>query len=204
VQPEASVNNLVKEAQGGSNDAIGQLVQLWYPRIYNYAYKYFSDSDMAAEATQNTFIAMHKHIGSLKECAKLKSWLYTIISNQCRQESRNRKKTRWLSFDTILPKKENSESPAWEISKPAYLNPESSFLQSELKASIKKCLQQLSVEQREVLLMKEYEGLKFREIAEILKVSENTVKSRLYYAFTHMRKLLEQENITQKNIRYED
>ncbi len=204
MQAEASVNNLVQEAQGGNNDAVGQLVQIWYPRIYNYALKYFSDADLAAEATQNTFIAMHGHIGSLKDCGKFKSWLYTIVANHCRQESRNRKKSKWLSFDTLLPKKEESESPAWEISKPAYLNPESSFLQSELKKTLQKCLQQLSVDQREVLIMKEYEGLKFREIAEILKVSENTVKSRLYYAFTHMRKLLEQENITQKNIRYED
>jgi len=196
--------NLISEAQRGDTYAQGELVREWYPRIYNYAYKYFGDADLASEAAQQTFIAMHHKIGQLKECDKFKSWIYTVATNICRQESRKGKRHRWLSFDQLLPKQKEENSPIWEISKPRESNPEQTYLQEELGGILTKCLQQLSKDQREVLIMKEYEGLKFREIAEALKVSENTVKSRLYYAFSHMRKLLAKENITENSLRYEN
>ena len=196
--------DLISQAQTGDTYAQGELVRLWYPRIYNYAFKYFGEADLANEAAQQTFIAMHHKIGQLKECDKFKSWIYSIVSNICRQESRKGKRHKWLSFDQLLPKQEEESSPAWEVSKLGESNPEQVFLKSELGNIISKCLQQLSKDQREVLIMKEYEGLKFREIAEALGVSENTVKSRLYYAFSHMRKLLAKENITEKSLKYEN
>lgn len=196
--------DLISQAQTGDTYAQGELVRQWYPRIYNYAFKYFGEADLAQEAAQQTFIAMHHKIGQLKECSKFKPWIYTIATNICRQESRKGKRHRWLSFDQLLPKQEEESSPAWEISKPGESNPEQTYLQGELGDILTKCLQQLSKDQREVLIMKEYEGLKFREIAEALNTSENTVKSRLYYAFSHMRKLLAKENITEKNLRYEN
>ncbi len=203
VQKDTTLD-IIELAQSGDGRAQGQLVQLWYPRIYNYAYKYFGDGDLAKEAAQQTFIAMHGNIEKLKDCGKFKSWLYTIVANTCRQESRRGKRHRWLSFDQLLPKKEDESSPAWEISTPHLSNPEKTYMQTELGAILKKCIKKLNCDQREVLIMKEYEGLKFREIAEILKVSENTVKSRLYYAFAQMKKLLEKENITKKTVSYED
>lgn len=196
--------DLISQAQAGDPYAQGELVRAWYPRIYNYAFKYFGEADLANEAAQQTFIALHNKIGQLKECDKFKSWIYTIATNICRQESRKGKRHRWLSFDQLLPQQEQESSPAWEVSKNGNNDPEKSYLQSELNGILTKCLQQLSKDQREVLIMKEYEGLKFREIAEALHTSENTVKSRLYYAFSHMRKLLAKENITEKSIRYEN
>lgn len=196
--------DLISQAQSGDTYAQGEVVREWYPRIYNYAFKYFGESDLAAEAAQQTFITMHHKIGQLKECSKFKSWIYTIATNICRQESRKGKRHRWLSFDQLLPKKEEDTSPVWEVSKPREHNPEQTYLRSELGSILNKCLQQLSKDQREVLIMKEYEGLKFREISEALNVSENTVKSRLYYAFSHMRKLLAKENITENTLKYEN
>ncbi|HET8858504.1 RNA polymerase sigma factor [Marivirga sp.] len=196
--------DLISQAQTGDSFAQGELVRQWYPRIYNFAYKYFGKADLAQEAAQQTFIAMHHKINQLNDCSKFKSWIYTIVTNICRQESRKGKRHRWLSFDQLLPQNDDGNSPDWEVSIPNENNPEQTYLQGELGDILTKCLQQLSKDQREVLIMKEYEGLKFREIAEALSVSENTVKSRLYYAFSHMRKLLAKENITEKSLRYEN
>ncbi|MGK0487534.1 MAG: RNA polymerase sigma-70 factor (ECF subfamily), partial [Candidatus Endobugula sp.] len=74
---------------------------------------------------------------------------------------------------------------------------------SELKVLLKKALAQLPEEQRMVVIMKEYEGLKIREIAEAMDISENTVKSRLYYALGSLKKLLEQWDINKETIHYE-
>jgi RNA polymerase sigma-70 factor (ECF subfamily) len=62
---------------------------------------------------------------------------------------------------------------------------------------------ELSDEQREIVVMKEYEGLKFREIAEVLNLSENTVKSRLYYGLDNLKTILAKRNITKETVSYE-
>lgn len=197
--------NLIEEAQHGNSLAAGRLVQLWYERIYNYAYKFLSSKELASEVSQKTFIAVYKNIGSLQDRSKFKSWIYTIVANKCKEEHRKKKRWSILSFDQILPnnKEVEAESPAWEVSKPSDTNPEKHYMQSELGDIIRKCMSKLPAEQREVLIMKEYEGLKFREIADVLQISENTAKSRLYYALDAMRKILNKENINKETVSYE-
>jgi RNA polymerase sigma-70 factor (ECF subfamily) len=68
-----------------------------------------------------------------------------------------------------------------------------------MAATVQEALLRLSSEQREVLILKEYEGLKFREIAEALDISENTAKSRLYYALTHLRSYLQESPFSPQN-----
>ncbi|MDH4295957.1 MAG: sigma-70 family RNA polymerase sigma factor [Cyclobacteriaceae bacterium] len=81
-------------------------------------------------------------------------------------------------------------------------NPERQLQQRELSDVLQGALLELNNEQREVVIMKEYEGLKFREIAEVLNISENTVKSRMYYGLDGLRKILERKKITKETIGY--
>ncbi len=74
---------------------------------------------------------------------------------------------------------------------------------SELNQILLDSFKDIPVEQREVLIMKEYEGLKFREIAEILGISENTAKSRLYYGLGSLKKILKEQNINKNTVCYE-
>jgi RNA polymerase sigma-70 factor (ECF subfamily) len=98
---------------------------------------------------------------------------------------------------------ESEESYRWEASSNRRENPEKQLRHSELSDLLQQCLMELSDEQREVVIMKEYEGLKFREIAEALNISENTVKSRMYYGLDGLKKILESKNITKETIGYE-
>ena len=98
---------------------------------------------------------------------------------------------------------EGEESYAWEVSSHRRENPERQLQQAELSDLLQKCLLEISDEQREVVIMKEYEGLKFREIAEALNISENTVKSRMYYGLDGLKKILEKKKITKETIGYE-
>lgn len=195
-------DSLIARAREGDKNAQGKLVQLWYKRIYNFSYKFFFDHDMAMEVAQKTFISMHKNIAGLQEVTRFKSWLYTIAINYCREEARKKKNNRALSLDNLRPG-EGEESYRWEESHSRSENPERQLQQSELSDILQKCLMELSVEQREVVIMKEYEGLKFREIAETLNISENTVKSRMYYGLEGLKKILEEKKITKETIGYE-
>src|SRR5688572_15637760 len=195
-------DTLIVRAKTGDPGAQGKLVQLWYKRIYNFGYKFFMDHDMAMEVSQRTFISMCKNLQNLQEVARFKPWLYKIAVNYCREEARKKKGNRALSFD-IVWNREAENSPRWESSAQRYDNPESQYHQSELADILQEALMQLSEEQREVVIMKEFEGFKFREIAETFNISENTVKSRMYYGLDGLRKILEKRNINKDTLGYE-
>lgn len=195
-------DSLLARAREGDKNAQGKVVQLWYKRIYNFGYKFFFDHDLAMEVAQKTFISMHRNLENLQDLARFKSWLYTIAVNNCREELRKRKSKRSVSIHDLQPG-EGEESYRWEASGARHENPERQMRQNELSDLLSKCLMELSEEQREVVIMKEYEGLKFREIADVLNVSENTVKSRMYYALDGLKKILERNKITKETIGYE-
>ncbi len=187
-------DTLIK-ARNGDEHAQGKLVEIWYRRIYNYCYKFFMDHDLAMEAAQKTFISMYRNLPALQDVARFKSWLYTIAVNQCREEIRKLKKEKIFSLnanDQLV----SDESATWEESVQRQESPEREYARQELAELMQVCLKELSDEQREVIIMKEYEGLKFREIAEVLNISENTAKSRLYYGLTALKKILQKRNIT--------
>ena len=194
---------LIVRAREGDSQAQGKLVQLWYKRIYNFSYKFFFDHDLAMEASQKTFISMHKNLPNLNDAARFRSWLYTIAVNYCREELRKKKNARSTSLHDLRPG-EAEDSYQWERSSERNENPEKVLRQTELSDLLQKCLMELSEEQRKVVIMKEYEGLKFREIAEALNISENTVKSRMYYGLDGLKKILERNRITRETIGYEN
>jgi RNA polymerase sigma factor (sigma-70 family) len=190
-------DTLISRARQGDQNAQGKLVQLWYKRIYNFSYKFFLDHDLAMEVAQKSFISMCKNVGSLQDTAR-----YKIAVNYCREEARKRKCNRSLSFDVVW-NREAEESPRWESSSQRYDNPERQYHHGEVSDILQEALMQLNPEQREVVIMKEFEGLKFREIAEVLNISENTVKSRMYYGLDGLKKILESKNITKDTLGYE-
>jgi RNA polymerase sigma factor (sigma-70 family) len=195
-------DTLILKAQQGDQNAQGKLVQLWYKRIYNFGYKFFLDHDLAMEISQKTFISMCKNLRGLQDVARFKSWLYKIAVNYCREEARKMKGSKSLSFDVVW-NRDAEDSPRWESSGQKFDNPERQFEQSELSDILQEALLEINEEQREVVIMKEYEGLKFREIAEVLNISENTAKSRVYYGLESLRKILIRKNINKDTIGYE-
>lgn len=195
-------DHLIAQAREGDRNAQGRLMQVWYKRIYNFCYKFFYDHDMAMEAAQKTFISMYRNIGYLQDTGRFRSWLYTIAVNSCREELRKKKNNRSVSLHDLRPG-ETEESYQWEATGERREDPEKSLRQNELSDILQICLAQLSEEQREVVIMKEYEGLKFREIAEALNISENTVKSRMYYGLEALKRMLERKRITKETIGYE-
>lgn len=195
-------DTLILRAQTGDQSAQGRLVQLWYKRIYNFCFKFFLDHDVAMEASQKTFISMCRHLRDLQDTARFRSWIYKIAFNCCRDEARRRKQSRSLPFEAVWDR-EAENSPAWESAPGRQDDPERQYRRMELSDILQRALGSIPPEQRAVVIMKEYEGLKFREIAEALNLSENTVKSRLYYGLDALKKILEKQNMNINTLGYE-
>ncbi len=189
---------LIHDAQQGDRKAFNKLVSLWYKRIYNFSHKYFNDHDMATEVSQRTFISLFSSLPKLQEVASFKPWLYKIALNTCRDEERKASSRSRL----VVSHGGDSESVAHQVPDHDNPAPDKLFMQHQVSELVLGAIEQLSEEQREVLIMKEYEGFKFREIAEVIGVSENTVKSRLYYGLSNLKKIIEKERVYKESVNY--
>lgn len=185
---------LVEKFRSGDIEAFNTLVDRWQQRIHRFAYRFFCSHDEASEITQKTFIKAYKNLSSLKDAEKFSSWIYRIANNLCLDETKRAGRRRSAPMEMLsndLIKQDIDE------------NPEHQVTQQQLGKLLQQALNHLPNEQRIVVIMKEYEGLKFREIAEILDVPENTVKSRMYYGLTKLRDLFEKSNIEMEAYYYE-
>lgn len=185
---------LVKEFRRGNTEAFNTLVGRWQQPIHRFAYRFFCSHDEASEITQKTFIKAYKKLNTLEDCEKFSSWIYRIANNLCLDETKRAGRRlsepmEALNNDLLVQSKAD--------------NPDHQLSRQQLGKLLQQALNRLPEEQRIVVIMKEYEGLKFREIADILDVPENTVKSRMYYGLTKLRELFDKSNIKMEAYHYE-
>ncbi len=184
---------LVHDFLGGNHQAFNVLIKRWQDKIHHFAYRYFASSDDAAEITQRTFVKAYQKLDTLDDATKFGSWLYRIANNQCLDELKRVGRKRATSLEAL------KTAPQTETASPA----DSGLVRNEALVLLHKALLQLPNEQRMVVIMKEYEGLTFREISEILDESENTIKSRMYYGLKGLKKTFDAWNINKEVFNYD-
>jgi len=137
----------------------------------------------AKDATQETFLSAYRNLSKFRGEAKFSSWIYRIALNICNTKLRSRSKFT-ISLD------EQREATGFELAAEAS-DLGGGIQQEQITRHVRRALQALPADMRQVIIMKEYEGLKFSEIAEVLGIPISTVKTRMYTGLTEMRKRLE-------------
>lgn len=162
----------------GSNTSWGTLFERYQAPLVRFCGNFTKDSEVAEEWAQETFIRLKEKAHTFQPGAALKPWLYKVARNVCLESLRKRKEIRWS--DSVFAAK----AMLLIDSGPA---PSTLASNAEFSAKAREMLGQLSEEQRTVFLLKYVEDLSRQEIAEVMDVPENTVKSRLYYAMNALR-----------------
>jgi len=170
--------DLIRQIRAGKRPAMDQLLKRWYPKIVNYAWRFTGDRGAAEDIGQQAFVQVFRKLHQLKDPARFHIWLYRIADNQCKDYLRRRKKYESIDQEVI------QEKPSLRQ------NAQQTLEKQEQIQWLKKALLKLPEEQRIVIVMKEYQGLKFREIAAILELPVNTVKSRMYKGLKALKKSL--------------
>jgi RNA polymerase sigma-70 factor (ECF subfamily) len=184
---------LVVSLRSGDSQSLGVLVTRWERPLFCFAYRMLRRQEDARDICQETFLRVLRKAHRFKEGSKFSTWMYQIALNLCRDQLRKRRRWRMiLSEERELD--ERIDSPLQPGSADA--DPSLGIERGEKSAMIQRALMEIPTEQREVLIMKEYEGLKFKEIAQILGAPESTVKSRMYYGLTGLKSALERQGIT--------
>jgi RNA polymerase sigma-70 factor (ECF subfamily) len=176
--------------------AFDLLVGRWQRKIRGAAYRIVGSEEEAQDICQEAFLKAFRGLPSFKREARFSSWLYQIALNLSRDRLRRRKNRTWVSLDDLEETKPLTASAAsggrsddWVESR-------------EIQRLVSLAVAALPDEQREVVVLKEYQGLTFPEIAEIQGVPLSTVKTRLYRGLSLLRDRLGRqglgENLTQE------
>jgi RNA polymerase sigma-70 factor (ECF subfamily) len=195
---------LIKQfCEDGQVNAFNTLVWRWQKPIFNFVLRYLGDPEEAREIAQQTFIKAFRNLPGLKEHARFSTWLYQIAVNLCRDEIKKRRRRRTFSLEGLQENSKQSNAHESLTVADEAANPDAIVSRKELRDILARALQELPEEQRVVVIMKEYQGLKFTEIAEALGIPLNTAKSRMYYGLAALRKILAQWQFDQESFEYE-
>jgi len=181
---------LVARSIGGDLDSFNQLVLRWERPIYALAYRVIGREEDARDVCQETFLRAFRALGGFKGQAKFSSWLYRITLNLCRD---------WIRRERRQPLAQTPEGvDLVELAGEGadVDSVEDLVARKEIGAAVSKAMALLPEEQRTAIVLKEYHGLTFQEIADMLDCPLSTVKTRLYQGLTVLRRQLERSNVT--------
>ena len=190
----SSDEELVARSMGGDLDSFNQLVLRWERPIYALAYRVIGREEEARDVAQETFLRAFRALSGFKGQAKFSSWLYRITLNLCRDWIRKEKRTRVSQAPEGLDIIElaGAATPTETI--------EQRIGRKDLGRAVSKAMAALPEEQRTAIILKEYHGLTFQEIADMLGCPLSTVKTRLYQGLSVVRKQLEQAGVSSDSL----
>ena len=181
----ADDRRLIAECLHGRQEAFGELVRRYQDRLFNAVYRVVDHSEDAYDVVQDAFLNAYQSLNSFKGDSEFFTWLYRIAFNTA--ISLKRKKRLLLSLDGG-----RADEPVVEpIDGSEFTQPGTGLERTEEEARLQKALGRLSAEHRAVLVLKDLEGQRYEEIAEILDVPIGTVRSRLHRARLELRELLQ-------------
>ena len=171
--------SLVERAQKGDLDAFDSLTIKYRQRLLSVIYNMTSNREDAADLTQEAFVKAFRSIGRFKGKSSFFTWLYRIGVNVTLSHLQKNKARRFFSFENLS--EEVNQETAFEVLA-SRSKTERPTLLNELQEKLNEALQKLSNKHRTIVVLFEIEGLSHKQIAEIMKCSEGTVRSRLHYA----------------------
>jgi len=175
---------LVARSIGGDNDSFNELVLRWERPIYALAYRTIGREDDARDVCQETFLRAFRALPGFRGQAKFSSWLYRIALNLCRDWVRRERRTPVVQppEDVDLMELAAAAEPSEPI--------ENLVARKDLSRAVERAMARLPEEQRTAIVMKEFHGLTFQEIADLVGCPLSTVKTRLYQGLSVLRREL--------------
>src|SRR6187455_1602062 len=187
---------LVARATSGDLDSFNQLVVRWERPIYALAYRTLGREDDARDVVQDAFLRAYRGLRGFKGEAKFSSWLYRITLNLCRDWIRRERRAPLVQVPEgtdAVDLADSQASPTESV--------EELVARREMSQAVARAMAELPEEQRTAILLKEYHGLTFQEIADMLHCPLSTVKTRLYQGLSVLRRRLDRQQIEEASLR---
>ncbi len=177
----------------GDRVAFDQLVRRYYRKIYATCYRLLNNREEAEDAVQDVFLKVYRNAASFKQEKRFSTWVYRVAVNHCLNRLRWKKKRRWLSLDRFVRKsgeEENGTRLADFVEEKKVLQPDENLLRAERAWAVRKAIASLPEQQRVAVILHRYEGLSYKEIADVMGTSVSSVEARLHRAKVALAKKL--------------
>lgn len=187
----SSDQNLVQAYIKGDHSAIEVLINRHRSKVYTYILITIKNQQLAEDLFQETFIKVIQSLrgGKYKDNGKFLSWVIRIAHNLIIDHFRKEKQMNAVSND-------DSEIDLFNSKKLSDSNIEELIIDGQIKSEIRTLINELPEDQKEVVLLRHYGGLSFKEIADQTDVSINTALGRMRYALINLRKLIQEKNLS--------
>jgi len=173
-------NELVARHLSGDARAFGEIVGRYHGRLLNFTHRMIGDRERAEDLVQEAFIRVSRHLHRFDPSKKFSTWVYTIASNRAKNELRSHRRSPLVFYQSARAPGDEDHSPLqYEDSRS---RPDDMFAGRQLKELVEATLARLSPQYRQVLILREFEGRSYEEIAEIAGCNLGAVKSRLHRA----------------------
>lgn len=184
---------LVKQYVAGDESALATLIDRHQSKIYGFIYSKISDRDITDDIFQDTFIKVIKTLksNSYNEEGKFLPWVMRIAHNLIIDHFRRNKKMPMF--------RETEEFSIFSIMTDNSMTIENQMITNQVEKDLRKIIDELPHDQKEVLMMRIYQDLSFKEISELTGVSINTALGRMRYALMNLRKVIEKHQIILTN-----
>ena len=177
--------SLIRAAQQGDQSAFARLVEANQGKIYSLCYRMTGNAEDAADLTQEVFLSAWRSLSRFQEQSSFGTWIYRMATNASIDFLRREKRRQVLS----MTMEEDSEERQAQVPDERY-SPHRLLEQKEARQAVADALAALSPEHRQVLVLREMEGLSYQEIGQLLDLEEGTVKSRIARARLALRDFL--------------
>ncbi len=174
------INSLAERVKSGDREAFMVLTRLYQKKVFQLAYSYFRNKEDALDIVQETFLRFHQKAHMFEGGKNFQNWLLQIAKNVCIDYYRKHHKK-----NKELRRVENIEEMNHVSYDSSHHDPS-----SDLKEIFSRCMEKLSDKQRMIFVMKHYNHLQYKEIAEILNIALGTVKSLHFKAVRNLRTLM--------------
>jgi RNA polymerase sigma-70 factor (ECF subfamily) len=186
----AADQELVHRARKGDKAAFKTLVERYQRRVYGIAYGMLHNADDAMDVTQEAFIKVHRYIGSFQGSSSFYTWLYRITVNLAIDLLRKGSKMSSVDFDDAIDHASEAQAATGLLPGTLGTNPNQEMDRHKISEEIQAALAKLSENHRAVIVMRELEGLSYKDMARAMKCSKGTIMSRLHHARRKMQGML--------------
>ena len=181
-------HELMKRICSGEIAAFTQLVNKYQRIVMATIYRYTGNRNEVEDLAQEIFFKVYRAAKRYTPQAKFSTWLYRVVVNHCLNYRRSQKRsTLTTSLDHSLT---GEDKPPLQVAQPQGQQPESLIQQKELQAAIERAIGELPDRQRMAIILYRFEGLSYKEIAQVLECSLSAVESLLFRAMTSLKEKL--------------
>ncbi len=174
-------HTLVERCKKGDDRAFRTLVERYQRRIYVLALGMVHDQHDAQDITQEAFIKVHRYVRNFQGSASFYTWLYRITYNLAIDHLRRQGRLHTVDYDDRI-RRDQADDPAGLLPTAPAASPSKALGRQELLEKIREAVDALPPYHRGVIIMREIEGMSYKEMAEAMKVSKGTIMSRLHHA----------------------